>query len=67
MMNQIGGMQFNMGHMNMSNQHNLHGGMSGAMGNIMATTQADEQYNYSIPSEQIYSASNLPKFNKNSW
>jgi hypothetical protein len=40
--------------------------MSGAMGNIMATTQADEQYNYSIPSEQIYSASNLPKFNKNS-
>lgn len=60
--NMIGGMSFNMGH----GHHNLHGGMSGAMGNIMATTQADEQYNYSIPSEQIYSASNLPQFNKNS-
>ena len=32
-----------------------HGGMM-----LATTTQADEQYNYSIPSEQIYSASNLP-------
>jgi len=25
-------------------------------------TSADEQYNYSIPSEQVYSSSNLNKF-----
>jgi hypothetical protein len=43
-----------MNQMSMMNMGQMHGGM------LMATTQADEQYNYSIPSEQIYSASNLP-------
>jgi len=41
----------------------MHRGMGMGMGiggiGSMATTHADEQYNYSIPSEQIYSAQNL--------
>ena len=46
-----------------NHQHMMMGMMSGITG-IGGITQADEQYNYSIPSEQVYSSTNLPHMHK---